>query len=507
MSKGIISAGHEETARAGQEILLAGGNAFDAALAAMLTSYVSEPSLTSMGGGGFMTAHTQAGENILFDFFVQTPQKRLPLDQVDVVESLIDFGVAIQKQYIGKGVCAVPGGPAGLFHIHERLGTLPLAEIARPAIELARKGVVITPYQEYTIGILEPILMYSESVREIFSQNGEICRAGDVVKNLRFADTLEYMCKEGRSAFYEGEIAHAFAQDNAATGGSVSLEDLRAYQVIERNPLAFPYHDHTFLTNPPPSAGGSMIACGLALLKESDLRPLSPEGAAYVRRLAGSMNGMEQFRSSQLTPRMGEAFVPNLNEASISNLSQGIDWLGNTTHISVIDQEGNAAAVTTTLGGAGGYTIPGTGIQINNMLGELDLNPGGLYQWEEDHRVTSMMSPSIVLKGGRPVIVLGSGGSSRIRSAILQVLVNRIDHGMDITQAVQYPRLHWEDHILNIEPGLLAEGETLDLSGTSITQWAEKNMFFGGVHAVVRTDSGDLDGVGDVRRGGACLHT
>ncbi len=481
-TRGIIAAGHETTAQAGAEILQEGGNAFDAALAAMLVSFVSEASLTSMGGGGFMTAFTANGEQTLFDFFVQTPQKRKTLQEVDFRTSFIDFGTVKQLQYIGKGSVAVPGCPAGLFHIHKRLGSLPLEVIIQPAIALAREGVVITPYQAYSLKILESILLEKPECAAIYGKEGRSFQVGERMYMPDYADSLAALVKEGEALFYQGEMGQAFAEDNRLHGGSVSLEDLHSYRVIERAPLNYDFLGYQLLTNPPPSAGGSLICHGLGEAEKrlADVTP--PKGTAYIHRLSEVIQQMEIYRKDTLPQRL--------------------DPLGNTTHISVLDTEGNAASLTTTLGGASGELIPGSGIQTNNMLGELDLFPGGLYQWPEGQRVSSMMSPSIILRDGKPHMVTGTGGSSRIRTAILQLLVNTVKYGMPLQEAVNYPRIHWEGNHLSIEPGLLADGEAFSMDGSTVTFWEELNMFFGGTHTVSIHPDGSLEGAADSRRSG-----
>lgn len=496
--RGVIAAGHAETARAGQEMLAEGGNAFDAALAAALASFVCEPSLTSLGGGGFLTARTAAGDELLFDFFVQTPRQRRPVAEMDFEASQINFGTTVQPQYIGRGAVAVPGCPAGIWEAHQRLGRLPFARIVAPALRLCREGVHITPYQAYTISILEPVLLSDPESKALFAPAGHLLRQGEWLYRPQLADTLEAYAREGGRLFYEGEIGQAFAADNAARGGSVTLEDLRAYRVVVRPPLRHDYRGYTLLSNPRPSAGGSMIACGLRLLAGQHVRGHTPQGEAYVHLLARVMQGMEAYRRGPMA-----AADPMATAAFVHDWRHRLDWLGNTTHISVLDADGNAAAITTTLGGASGRNMPGTGVPTNNMLGEIDLHPEGLYRWTPDQRVQSMMSPSLVLHRGQPVFALGSGGSSRIRTAILQVLVNLIDHGMHPEDAVRHPRLHWEHGILNLEPGLIAHPHLLRWDDAKVIPWHEPNMFFGGVHLVVRDPKGKLSGVADARRDGA----
>ncbi|MEM6261452.1 MAG: gamma-glutamyltransferase [Bacteroidota bacterium] len=479
-TRGILAAGHPDTASAGLQMLELGGNAYDAALAAMLTSFVSEASLTSMGGGGFMNVYTANGWSCLFDFFVQTPIVRRSMNEVDFRESFINFGTKQQRQFSGKASVAVPGCPAGLFHIHQRLGSLPMKEIIQPAVKLAREGVVITPYQAYSLFILEPILMEKPETAAVYGRDGETFKTGERMRMWAYADTLELLAKEGVRAFYEGEIGTTWTKDNALHGGSVSREDLLAYQVVERTPLTFSYHDHLLLTNPAPSAGGSLIVHGLEQLGLATPKVTATQGRAYVERMMAVMQQMEAYRKLR-----------------IKDLSPG-----NTTHLSVLDEHGNAASLTTTVGGASGELIPYTGIQTNNMLGELDLFPGGVYQWPTNQRVSSMMSPTIVLHKGQPNIVLGSGGSSRIRTAILQVVSFLIDHHLDLQEAVNHPRLHWEAGQLNLEPGLVSSETALSVSSENIMHWQEANMYFGGVHTVVRKADGRLLGGADARRAG-----
>jgi gamma-glutamyltranspeptidase/glutathione hydrolase len=466
-------------------MLREGGNAFDAALAAMLVSFIAEASLTSMGGGGFLNAYTAEGESTLFDFFVQTPGKRKPVEEMDVRESYIHFGTASQLQYSGKGTVAVPGCPAGLFRVHERLGSLPMKVIMAPAVELARKGVVITPFQEYSHHILRDMVLEKPEMAAIYGPNGYTLKTGERMYMPDFAAMLELMEREGVRAFYDGEIGEAFAKDNEENGGSVSMEDLRNYRVRERFPLSEDYHGYKLFTNPLPGAGGTLICHGLHHLS-SRHKSQEAVGLDHVGILVETFQAMEAYRKANMIPPLH-------------------DPLGNTTHLSVIDAKGNAASLTSTVGGSTGELIPGTGVQTNNMLGETDLFPKGLYTWPENVRVSSMMSPSILIQDGKPRLVIGSGGSSRIRTAILQVLVNVVDYNMPIQKAVDHARLHYENQKLNLEPGLLNQEELSHFSRFEPVVWEGANMYFGGTHAAVLKEDGSFDGAADARRAGVVL--
>jgi gamma-glutamyltranspeptidase/glutathione hydrolase len=271
-----------------------------------------------------------------------------------------------------------------------------------------------------------------------------------------------------------------------------------------REPLRLRYRGAELLTNPPPSSGGLLIAFGLALLAGRDLQALPFGQAEYAALLAEVQAATQRARGRHgaipilLDPEVIAEAMAELEAAPLATRG--------TTHLSVIDRDGNAAAITASNGEGCGYMVPGTGTMLNNMLGEEDLNPGGFHAWAPATRMASMMSPTAVLGDDGGLMVLGSGGSKRIRSAILQVLVNRLDHGMSIAEAVAAPRLHFDDGHLNVEPGLSAAAyERLAARFPEHTFWPATNMFFGGVHAVVREPDGALHGAGDPRRQGVCL--
>jgi len=244
------------------------------------------------------------------------------------------------------------------------------------------------------------------------------------------------------------------------------------------------------LTNPPPSAGGTLLAYALALLERGDHHP--PTEVELAR-------AMERAQSER-TP----AFLEGLAEPGFLE-SFMASRLGSTTHISVIDEAGWACAVTCTNGEGSGVVVPGTGVHVNNMMGEQDLSPMGFFTHRPGRRLPSMMAPTVVLAGGRPELVLGSAGSNRIRSALLQVIVNVIDRGMDAQAAVDAPRMHWEDGTVFAEPGI--DLPALEAAGYALAPFRERNLFFGGCQAVERDAEGVLSGGGDPRRGGAVVVT
>jgi len=482
---GVVAAGHPITAEAGAEILRAGGNAVDAALAAMLTSFVCEPLLTGLGAGGYMLVAAPGEDDVLLDFFVAAPSagERAPLVPVDV-----SFGDVIQVFNVGAASCGVYGAPAGVHAAHERYCTLPLAELAAPAAALARGGVEVNPQQAYLFEILAPITEHTEQSRTLFMPQGRPPVLGEVHRDPALADALELLGAEGPAPFYTGEVGAAIVDWVRERGGTLTRADLAAYAAVPREPVRVAYRGREVLTNPPPSAGGALLAYALALLERAGGDP--PDAVALARAMEAAQ--------SERTP----AFLEGLAEPGFLERFMA-SRLGSTTHISVLDDAGWACAVTCTNGEGSGLVVPGTGVHVNNMMGEQDLSPLGYFTHPPGRRLPSMMAPTVVLSGGRPELVLGSAGSNRIRSALLQVIVNVLDRGMDARAAVEAPRLHWEDGSVYTEPGI--DHAALEGAGCTLAPFRDRNLFFGGCQAVERSAEGVLSGGGDPRRGGAVV--
>lgn len=520
--KGVISAGHNLTANAGIAMMKMGGNAFDAAVAATFASFVCESALTSIGGGGFFMAHSSSGETVLYDFFPNVPgkgrnpgERNLHFFPVD-----IDFTGTVQQFHIGRGAAAVPGCMVGLDEVYKRHCTLPLQTLVSPAVRYAREGVVLNSQQAYFNRILSPILTISDEGRNVYAPNGRVLAEGETIFKRDMACTIERLASEGLKTFYEGEIASGIVQ-MFENGGLITEGDLKSYSVEIRKPLEIIYRDRIINTNPPPSSGGCLIAFALNLIGKYDLKAMGHNGYSYLRTLFDVMRITDEARGEDFDHKVYDQNIVEtfLSEENIEIYRKklGADErmpdtyekpaTGNTTHISVIDEKGNAASVTTSNGEGCGYIIPGTGVMMNNMLGEEDINPHGFHIQSPGARMSSMMSPTVVMKGGTPEIVLGSGGSNRIRNAIFQVILNIIDHKFPVSRAVNLPRVHWDGRLFQLEKGVeIAEQENLESEGIPVNGWQEKNMYFGGVHTVVRdAESGEMSGAGDLRRGGVCL--
>jgi gamma-glutamyltranspeptidase / glutathione hydrolase len=490
VASGVVAAGHPLTATAGAEILRAGGNAVDAALAAMLTSFVTEPLLTGLGAGGYMLVVAPGRDPVLLDFFVEAsgrgadPERRAPLIACDV-----SFGDAVQVFHIGASSCGTYGNPAGICAAVERFGTVPLDELVAPAIALARDGVVVNDVQAYLFEILAPIYSATPEARELFMPEGRIPRAGDLLRDPPLGDSLERLGAEGAAPFYSGDLAALVSDYVCERGGTLTREDLAAYRAEPREPVHVSYRGRDVLTNPPPNAGGTLLAYALALLERA---AGPPDALALVR-------AMERAQSER-TPE----FLTGLSEPGFLDRFMA-SRLGSTTHLSVLDGDGWACSVTCTNGEGSGIVVPDTGIHVNNMLGEQDLSPLGFFTHPPGRRLPSMMAPTVVLgTDGAPELAVGSAGSNRIRSTLLQVIVNVIDRGMTAAEAVDAPRLHFEDGLVYAEPGI--DAGAVEASGYEMSWFRHMNLFFGGCQAVERDpETGALDGAGDPRRGGAVV--
>jgi gamma-glutamyltranspeptidase/glutathione hydrolase len=490
-SGAIVAAGHPLTAEAGARVLREGGNAVDAAVAAVLASWVAEPLLTGPGAGGYMLVAGAGEAPTLLDFFVEAPGRGAdPTRRADLVPAEISFGEAVQVFNCGAASCGAYGTPAGLADALDRWGSLDRAALAAPAAALAREGVALNAAQAYVFEILEPILVTTTESRAVFAPEGRALGEGDLFCSDELATTIERFGSDGAAPFYSGDVADAVVAWVQARGGQLTKADLEAYAPVARDPVRATYRGREVLTNPPPSAGGTLLALAMARLDERS------DGAPSAVDIVAVMEEVQGLRTPE--------FVAGLAEPGFADRFLAAR-LGSTTHISVLDREGRACAVTCTNGEGSGLVVPGTGIHVNNVMGEQDLNPLGFFAFPPGRRMPSMMAPTVVLgTGGEVELVLGSAGSNRIRSAILQVIVGVVDHGLRAQDAVLAPRLHFEDGLVYAEPGV--DADALRATGRRLVAFRDRNLFFGGVQAVERDrHSGTLSGAGDPRRGGAAV--
>jgi gamma-glutamyltranspeptidase/glutathione hydrolase len=343
---------------------------------------------------------------------------------------------------------------------------------------------VLNKGQAYLHAILDLILRHTPESRMVYERNGERLAAEDTLIQSDLADTLELIADKGAKVLYEGELAQAISDHVRDHGGCITREDLESYRVVRRRPVRASFCGEEYLSNPPPSAGGILIAYGLPLLEEYGVgRPGTAE----------AIDALARVMREQLQAPTGRGLLRAL-ELQAAVVTRG------TTHISVIDANGDAVALTASTGAGSGIVVPGTGIHMNNMIGEFDIarkpRPGA--------RLSSGMSPSLVLREGTPHLVVGSAGSLRLRGAVLQIVVNVVGHGLPVEDAIDRPRVHLDEQdVLHCEGGLdPTELDRLEAMGWNVTRWRNRNLFFGGAAAVTLKD-GELAAAGDPRRGGA----
>jgi gamma-glutamyltranspeptidase/glutathione hydrolase len=436
--RGAIAAGHPLTADAGARVLREGGNAVDALLAAAFTAFVTEGPLTGPAGGGFALVHEPSGRTTMLDCFFGVPTTRLG----EMEELLVDFGDSgTQVFHVGEGSVAVPGLLAGLEQAHGLFATREWDELVEPAIGLAAEGFERDAERVFLHTILAGILQRDEGGSRIYG-DPERVRTTDA------CPTLERVRDAGAAMLAEllPELA----------------DDLRAYRVLEQEPLE------------------------LSILGR-EIRSMPTQGGAVVRRI------LELLAAHEGDP---------LLEAEAHAVADAYGPLGagplpGTTHISVVDGDGLAAGLSSTLGSGSGVFRGGT--QLNNMLGELDVIGRG--PKEPGDRLASMMTPTLVLDAGRPELVIGSAGSVRLAGAIAQVTW-RFLRGMHVADAICAPRLHVEGATVHLEGGW-PDADVAGLPASwDVNRWDGLNLFFGGVQAVERTARGTFEAAGDPRRGG-----
>ena len=449
--RGAVAAGNRDSAEAGAWALAEGGTCVDAALAATFAAFVTEGPLTGPSGGGFLLLHEPGRDATVLDCFFAVPSDRS--GEMDEVE--IDFADAsTQVFHVGEASVAVPGLLRGLEEAHERRGRLPWATLFVPALELADRPFAASGAQAFLHEILTPILQREAGGRRVYGTAGLI-DATDIVPALRLLRDIR--------------------ADALAVLLPALAADLDSYRVEERAPLVGVFAGASVMTTPAPSLGGVVVQTGLAALDARDRGApgSSDEALALAAALAAAYG----------TEGAGAGARPT-----------------GTTHVSVVDSDGAAVGVSSTLGSGSG--VFRHGFQLNNMLGELDVI--GVEAREAGARLPSMMTPTVVLGNeGEPRLVAGSAGSVRLAGAILQVVEAVVGHRLPVAEAISRPRLHVDRGTIHVEGGWSDDvAAALADEGFEIRRWAEQNLFFGGVSAVERRPDGILGAAGDPRRGG-----
>jgi gamma-glutamyltranspeptidase/glutathione hydrolase len=470
-----VAAGDQQTVDAAASVLRSGGNAVDAALGAGFAAAVSEPGLTSLGGGGFLLVRDSRGSTTLLDFFVDAPGRGLPTADLtphfDPVT--IDFSGALQVFHAGFGSVAVPGVLPGYLMAHRSFGQLRLSEVVAPAAALARSGATLSSSQATVLHLLRDILALTPGASDLFFSNGAPPPTGGLLRNPAYATFLQQLGDLDPASWADIPQTRHLIEQMRQYDGLLTMADLADYRVRERVPHTAHYRGAALTTNPPPSFGGSIVCRALVELDAGASATPSPV-----------------------------AQVEALHIATGAQKSSGATSSKGTTHVSVIDSDGMIASMTTSNGSCSGVLVPDTGVQLNNMMGESDLHPDGFHGAEPGSRVASMMAPSVLDLPDGSVVALGSGGSERIRSALLQTVV-RLVGGASLAHAVGDPRVHFDGTTSQLEPGVPEQVADQLAAIGPVHRWQHSSVYFGGVNAVRRHPDGHLEAFGDSRRDGA----
>ncbi len=477
-----IAAGSAAAVAAGAEVLRAGGNAVDAAIASALAAGISEPGLASLGGGGFLISREPGADTNVLDFFVDAPGLGRQAATDPVMEAIsIQFSGAVQVFHAGPASTAVPGALDGLVAAHERAGRLGFTDVVAPAARLARAGTPAEPMQAYILRLLSAIFTARPACRQVYAPAGRTPEAGELLSNPALAEVLDLMGRGAVRRIADLPSLAQLARDDTA-GLAITELDVQRYRPRWRAALQVAHHGATITTNPAPSFGGPILLEATRLLNEAGRAGEDPQGMArVVRALHGATDREKRLRQQAPAAVRG------------------------TTHVSVVDGEGGVAALTQSNGSCSGVVVPETGIHLNNVMGEEDLHPHGLHQAPAGERIGSMMAPSLLDLPDGTVVAFGSGGSERIRSALVHIVVGLVDRGLTLAEAVHAPRLHWDAGTVQAEPPLSAEAEAVLVQLGPVTRWTSPDVYFGGTHVAARHPDGRVEAVGDPRRGGSSM--
>jgi gamma-glutamyltranspeptidase/glutathione hydrolase len=509
---GMVVSANAIASDVGAAVLNAGGNAVDAAIATGLALAVVHPAAGNIGGGGFMVIRFADGRVTAIDFREKAPIRAHP-------EMFIDPATgeySSDRHHNSHLAVGVPGTVAGFDHAHRRYGSLAWEKLVDPAIALARDGVRLSPGLARSLrGVLPAMERYAASTA-VFSKNGVPYEAGELWRQPDLARTLDRIRMQRRDGFYTGETAQLIVAEMTRSGGMIALEDLALYQPRERAPIRGTYRGYDVISMPPPSSGGVALVQMLNILEGYDLRALGHNSAPYIHHLTEAMRRAYRDRArfladpdfvdvpvERLTSKSyaaelrAQIDVTRASPSTLADVAIGAES-DQTTHYSVVDREGNAVSVTYTLEAGYGakIVVPGAGFLLNNEMGDFNARPGltteaGLIGTEPnlarpEQRMLSSMTPTILARNGRLVAVISSPGGRTIINTVLQMVLNIVDHGMDIQQAVDARRLHhqWLPDRISIE----AEGAS-EQTAARLRSMGHDDVRIGGrqgsVHAIM----------------------
>ncbi len=532
--RGVIAAPQPEATVMGRWALAQGGNAIDAAIATAFAQGVADPMMNGIGGNGTLHVYSaKTGEDLCVDFYGRVPlQVKTDMFVNDIIRPLRVGGQWELKGHInqvGYKSVTTPGTILGLWELHRRFATMPWKDLIQPAIRFAREGLIVpgelcrywtSPREPGQVPIID-ILTATPAMKAIYTKDGELYQPGEALRNPDYANSLEQIAEHGPQWLYEGEIPRRIAVEFAAHGGLLTEEDFRQYRVRVSQPVRTSFHGYTVSSNPAPGAGPQLLEI-LNILEGWDLDGIGFGEAEYVRRICLAQRASFADRAEYL----GDPDFVDVPTDMLVSKGRADYWRGridagevfdvrpggaaeppHTTTVSAMDEEGNAVNITHTLASpCSGVVVPGLGFQFNNSIFGFDARPGYPNSMAPGKARTTGMSPTIVFRDGRPVMVLGSPGLTKILTANAQVVVNAFVHGMSVTEAICAPRMYCEGEGLDLEPRLYYNvREELEARGYRLLKTQlSYDPFFASVHAVQRDPAtGRLSGAADPRgRGG-----
>lgn len=521
---GVVSTSKVEASRIGAEILRKGGNAIDAAVAAGFALGVVEPNSSGLGGGGFMLIRiAKTGETVFIDFRERAPQKSSP----EMWTVGADGKVVGNQKLEGGKAAAVPGEVAGLLYALENYGTMSREQVIRPAANLAKNGFYVTPTLSNDMkSQFDKLEKYPESAKVFLNQEGLPYEVDDLFTNPDMAKTLDIIIKNGKDGFYKGEVAEAIVKTLNKYDGLYTMEDLANYKPLVRQPVKGTYRGYEIISSPSPSSGGAIVIEILNILENFDIGSLKVNSPEYLHLFSEAYklayaDRAKYMGDSDYTPVPMKGFVSKKYakeiakdiDLKVSHDSKAHDpWLyesEDTTHYSIADKEGNMVAITKTVNGLFGNSVvvDGYGFVMNNEMDDFVLGAGHPNSVAPSKTPLSSMSPTIVLKDGKPFMVLGSPGATKIISTVSQVISRVIDHKMGMQDAIDAPRL-WDNtsNKINVETRIPDETlKRLEAMGHKTNKTSEWDRGMGSVQGVLYKADGTLEGGADPRRDGKAL--
>ena len=523
-SKGMVTSNQSLASLAGTEMLASGGNAVDAAIATMFALTVVEPMMVTIFGAGFVNIRLADGTAVVIDNYATVPAAATP-DLFDPIPGSTEQEVTGDLNATGHLSVATGGTLKGWALAVEKYGRLPLAEVVAPAVRFARNGFAVSPYLHRFLAEHRPRLGRYPDSAKVFLPGGAVPAVGDRIRRPEYADTLETIGREGAGYLYDGPLGKAIAEDMAANGGLITMDDIRGYQIFERPPARGSAFGHEVVAPPPPSSGGAHIVQILKILQAFPLKEwgFGAPDTVHVTAEAMKIAFADRFKymadpattDIPLDWLMSDAYAAERSRqvdlARAQDFTAGIppDREGeSTTHCTAMDADGNVVATTNTLhyGFGSAVTVPGTGMLLNNCMQLMDPIPGRTNSIAPGKRILSSMSPTIVLRDGEPLLALGLPGGLKIFGAVMQALLNVLVFEMPLQQAVEAPRL-WDRGLeLELErgyPGFDALAAEMTRRGHRVTP-----MFAvaGGMNGLMRhAETGLIEGCACWRADGAAI--